>query len=92
MRATNESGADTEAVPRAVGRVLDLLEIVLAEKSCTLTTAASASDLTPTTALRHLRALEARAICTETPPACSPPGRRCSGSRRRWETTGRWIV
>jgi len=51
---------DTEVVPRSVGRVLDLLEIVLAERSCTLTTAAAASDLTPTTALRHLRALEAR--------------------------------
>ena len=57
----NESGRDgTEAVPRSVGRVLDLLEIVLAEGTCNLTMAATASALTPTTALRHLRALEAR--------------------------------
>ncbi|MGI9606390.1 MAG: IclR family transcriptional regulator [Acidimicrobiales bacterium] len=47
-------------IPRSVGRVLDLLEIVLAEGSCNLTTAAGAAGLTPTTALRHLRALEAR--------------------------------
>lgn len=47
-------------VPRSVGRVLDLLEIVLGAGTCNLTTAAAASELTPTTALRHLRALEAR--------------------------------
>ena len=47
-------------VPRSIGRVLDLLEIVLAEGSCNLTTAATQSGLTPTTARRHLRALEAR--------------------------------
>lgn len=47
-------------VPRSVGRVLDLLEIVLATGECNLTAAAAASGLTPTTALRHLRALEAR--------------------------------
>ncbi len=47
-------------VPRSVGRVLDLLEIVLGAGSCNLTAAATASGLTPTTALRHLRALEAR--------------------------------
>lgn len=40
--------------------MLDLLEIVLAERSCNLTTAAALAELTPTTALRHLRALEAR--------------------------------
>lgn len=50
---------DDELVPRSVGRVLDLLEIVLGEP-CTLTVAAGAAGLTPTTALRHLRALEAR--------------------------------
>lgn len=49
-----------DAVPRSVGRVLDLLEIVLAQGTCNLTTAATISGLTPTTALRHLRALEAR--------------------------------
>lgn len=48
------------AVPRSVGRVLDLFEIVLGAGRCNLTTAAAASGLTPTTALRHLRALEAR--------------------------------
>ena len=48
------------AVPRSVGRVLDLLEVVLGSRGCTLTTAADACGLTPTTALRHLRALEAR--------------------------------
>ncbi len=48
------------AVPRGVGRALDLLEIVLAEPGCNLTTAAHAAGLTPTSALRHLRALEAR--------------------------------
>jgi DNA-binding IclR family transcriptional regulator len=49
-----------DAVPRAVGRVLDVLEIVLAAGSCNLSAVAAAADLTPTTALRHLRALEAR--------------------------------
>ena len=47
-------------MPRSVGRALDLLEIVLAEGSCNLTTAASSAGLTPTTARRHLKALEAR--------------------------------
>lgn len=47
-------------VPRSVGRVLDLLEIVLAADGCSLTAAANAAGLTPTSALRHLRALEAR--------------------------------
>lgn len=40
--------------------MLDLFETVLSERSCNLTTAAAASRLTPTTALRYLRALEAR--------------------------------
>ncbi len=55
-----DANASGEQVPRAVGRVLDLLEIVLAAGSCNLSAAAAAADLTPTTALRHLRALEAR--------------------------------
>ncbi len=50
----------TEVVPRSVGRVLDLLEIVLAAGECNLTRAAAQAELTPTTALRHLRALETR--------------------------------
>lgn len=51
---------DAAAVPRSVGRVLDLFEFVLANAGCTLTTAATGAGLTPTTALRHLRALESR--------------------------------
>ena len=51
---------ETDPVPRSVRRVLDAFETVLAEGSCNLTTVARATDLTPTTALRHLRALEAR--------------------------------
>ena len=47
-------------VPRSIGRVLDLFEIVLAERNCNLTAAANAAELTPTTALRYLRALETR--------------------------------
>jgi len=52
--------ADDTGVPRSVARVLDLFEIVVAEGRCNLTAAAHASALTPTTALRYLRALEAR--------------------------------
>lgn len=51
-------------VPRAVGRVLDLLEAALELQHCTLSAAAEACELTPTTALRHLRALEARGYLT----------------------------
>ncbi|MGK0275665.1 MAG: IclR family acetate operon transcriptional repressor [Ilumatobacter sp.] len=51
---------DQAGVPRSISRVLDLFEIVLAERNCNLTAAANASKLTPTTALRYLRALEAR--------------------------------
>lgn len=54
------SDSDDTAVPRSIARVLDLLEIVLAGNNCNLTAVAKASDLTPTTALRYLRALEAR--------------------------------
>ena len=50
----------SESVPRSVGRALDLLEIVLAKRACNLTTAAASAGLTPTTARRHLKALEAR--------------------------------
>jgi len=56
----HDDESDGDLVPRSVGRVLDLLEIVLEEGACNLTTAATSSGLTPTTALRHLRALEAR--------------------------------
>ncbi len=57
---TNESSM----VPRSVGRVLDLLEIVLAQGGCNLTGAAERAGLNPSTALRHLRALEARGYLT----------------------------
>ncbi len=57
--SSKEDGEEA-GVPRSIGRVLDLFEIVLAERNCNLTAAASASELTPTTALRYLRALEAR--------------------------------
>lgn len=59
-RGGSEDVEGSHAIPRSVGRVLDLLEIVLARRTCNLTTAAAESRLTPTTALRHLRALEAR--------------------------------
>jgi len=49
-----------DVVPRSVGRVLDLLEVILIGGPCNLTTAAERADLSPSTALRHLRALEAR--------------------------------
>ncbi len=51
---------DEVDVPRSIGRVLDLFEIVLAHGRCNLTSAANATGLTPTTALRYLRALEIR--------------------------------
>ena len=57
---TAPSGPEEAGVPRSISRVLDLFEIVLAERNCNLTAAATASQLTPTTALRYLRALEAR--------------------------------
>jgi DNA-binding IclR family transcriptional regulator len=47
-------------IPRSASRLFDLLEAVLAEGSCNLTSAANSTGLTATTALRHLRALEAR--------------------------------
>jgi IclR family acetate operon transcriptional repressor len=58
MQTTTES--TESAVPRSVGRAFDLLEIVVAEGETNLTAAAAAAGLTPTTALRHLRALESR--------------------------------
>lgn len=62
--ASGDGAAD--GVPRSVGRALDLLEIVLGNDSCNLTAAATAAGLTPTTALRHLRALEARGYIDRT--------------------------
>lgn len=60
---TNQETFEVEAtstLPRSISRVLDLFEVVLAERRCSLTYAANAADLTPTTALRYLRALETR--------------------------------
>jgi urocanate hydratase len=56
-----------ETVPRSVGRAFDLLEIVVESGDANLTTAAAAANLTPTTALRHLRALEARGYVRRAP-------------------------
>ena len=58
--AASDTVDDESGVPRSISRVLDLFEVVLAERNCNLTAAASATELTPTTALRYLRALEAR--------------------------------
>ena len=57
---TNAEPPGEADVPRAVGRVLDLFEIVHAAGRCNLSTAAERAGLTPTTARRHLRALEVR--------------------------------
>lgn len=54
------SETNDDPVPRSVGRAFDLLEIVAGQGETNLTTAASLAGLTPTTALRHLRALESR--------------------------------
>jgi DNA-binding IclR family transcriptional regulator len=59
LSATTDRAGDAD-VPRSIARVLDLFEVVVAERDCNLTSAAAASGLTPTTALRYLRALEAR--------------------------------
>lgn len=57
---TCDASTEQPAIPRSVERVLDLFEIVLGERNCSLTSAANAAGLTPTTALRYLRALEIR--------------------------------
>jgi len=54
------AGPDSDSVPRSVERLLDLLEIVVMAGPANLTSIAAAADLTPTTALRYLRALDAR--------------------------------
>jgi len=55
-----DSNDTSDTVPRSVERVLDLLEFVVTSGSTNLSDAAAATDLTPTTALRYLRALDAR--------------------------------
>lgn len=74
MQLAADPSTTTDAVPRSVGRVLDLLETVLDRRSCTLTAAAVASGLTPTTALRHLRALEARGYLDRATDGVFSPG------------------
>ncbi len=65
MTSTLESEPSADAaVPRSIGRLLDLFEVVLAAGTCSLTVAARATGLTPTTALRYLRALEVRGYVT----------------------------
>ncbi len=55
---------DADGVPRSIGRVLDVLEAVvdaaMVDGPANLTAVALATGLTPTTALRHLRALDQR--------------------------------
>lgn len=60
MAKSATTSATDGVVPRSIGRALDLLEAVLNQRRCNLTTAADATGLTPTTALRYLRALEKR--------------------------------
>ncbi len=57
---TTHLTTEQHTVPRSIGRLLDVLEVVLARGASKLTAVADAADLTPTTALRYLRALEAR--------------------------------
>ena len=71
---TDRSSSNDVVVPRSIGRVLDLFEIVLSEGTCSLTVAAKATDLTPTTALRYLRALEARGYVDREPTGEYSPG------------------
>lgn len=53
-------------VPRSIGRLLDLLELVIHRRSSTLTAAADETGLTPTTARRYLQALAARGYVERT--------------------------
>ena len=52
--------SDDDRVPRSVGRAFDLLESVAVAGETSLTEAATRTGLTPSTALRYLRALEVR--------------------------------
>ena len=77
--------ADDSGVPRSIARVLDLFEIVIGQRTCNLTTAATTSGLTPTTALRYLRALEARGYVDRNDAGDFSPGptiRRIAASLR----------
>ncbi len=60
MTPSTGPAASPPAASRTTSRTLDLLEFVLAEGETNLTSAAAAVALTPTTALRHLKSLEAR--------------------------------
>lgn len=71
--APSASPADT-TIPRSIERVLDLLEIAIDDPGCTLSAAAAIAELTPTTALRYLRALEARGYLDRDPDGGFHPG------------------
>lgn len=58
MIDAGETPPVADAVPRSVGRAFELLERVVSAGQTTLTSVAQQAGLTPTTALRHLRALE----------------------------------
>jgi DNA-binding IclR family transcriptional regulator len=60
MSLNDSSSTSDDEVPRSIGRVLDLLEIVVTRGRCTLTEAADAAGLTPTTGRRYLQALVTR--------------------------------
>lgn len=72
-----------EFVPRSIGRVLDVLEAVIESGPCTLTAVAQTTGLTPTTALRHLRALDHRGYVQRDDAGLFSPGatlRRVAGA------------
>jgi urocanate hydratase len=58
--SSHDNQLDAGDVPRSLGRALDLLELVAERGELSLTSAAAGVGLTPTTARRHLLALEAR--------------------------------
>jgi len=59
-RIEGRSQGESQPIPQSVGRALDLLTTVVEAGDLNLTGAANATGLTPTTALRYLRALESR--------------------------------
>ena len=63
-----------QTVPRSIARTFDLLEAVAYIDSCNLTAAAQHTGLTPTTALRYLRALEHRGYVTRDNNGLFSPG------------------
>ncbi|MEI2704435.1 MAG: helix-turn-helix domain-containing protein [Ilumatobacteraceae bacterium] len=81
--------ASPDFIPRSIGRVLDVLEAVVDAAPCTLTAVAQATALTPTTALRHLRALDHRGYVQRDDAGLFSPGaalRRVAGAVARLES------